>query len=97
MPVKLHLMPNITVTSVICHNQNGRACLPHPNKLRGSEFDACDCLPGFTAAGDEYETNIDECQCFPCFRGTLTMSLTQARVPLMKITNSENRSLYNKK
>ena len=57
---------NITVSLVVCPCQNG-SCVPHPNKPRGSGYYECDCVPGFT--GDKCETNIDECQSYPCLRG----------------------------
>ena len=57
---------NITVSLRSCPCKNG-SCVPHPNKPRGSGYYACDCIPGFT--GDMCETDIDECQSFPCFRG----------------------------
>ncbi|KAL9972518.1 hypothetical protein ACROYT_G018840 [Oculina patagonica] len=47
--------------------QNNGSCVPHPKKPRGSGYYKCDCLPGFT--GDKCETNIDECQSYPCLRG----------------------------
>lgn len=58
---------NITITLVICQCMNNGSCVPHPNKPRGSGFYQCDCVPGFT--GDKCETNIDECQSYPCMRG----------------------------
>ena len=61
---------NISVSLVVCQCQNNGTCVPHPNKPRGSGLYECDCLPGFT--GDKCETNIDECQSFPCFRGMKT-------------------------
>ena len=60
-------MNNITVSLVVCPCQNNGRCVPHPDKPRGSGFYQCDCEPGFT--GDKCETNIDECQSFPCLRG----------------------------
>ena len=61
---------NITVSLVVCQCQNNGTCMPHPNKPRGSGFYACNCMLGFT--GEKCETNIDECQSFPCFRGKAT-------------------------
>lgn len=61
---------NITVSLVNCQCQNNGSCLPHPTKPRGSGYYECNCIPGFT--GDECETNIDECQSSPCFRGMVT-------------------------
>ena len=61
---------NITVSLVACQCQNNGTCVPYPNKPRGSGFYECNCLPGFT--GKKCETNIDECQSFPCFRGKAT-------------------------
>ena len=58
---------NITVSLVVCQCQNNGSCVPHPNKPRGSGFYECSCVPGFT--GDRCETNIDECQSYPCVRG----------------------------
>ncbi len=58
---------NITVSLVVCQCQNNGSCVPHPKKPRGSGYYKCDCLPGFT--GDKCETNIDECQSYPCLRG----------------------------
>ena len=58
---------NITVSLLSCQCKNNGSCVPHPNKPRGSGYYACDCIPGFT--GDMCETDIDECQSFPCFRG----------------------------
>ena len=58
---------NITVSLVVCQCMNNGSCVPHPNKPRGSGFYQCDCVPGFT--GDKCETDIDECQSYPCMRG----------------------------
>ena len=58
---------NITVSLVACQCQNNGSCVPHPNKPRGSGYYECDCVPGFT--GDKCQTNIDECQSYPCVRG----------------------------
>ena len=58
---------NITISLVVCQCQNGGSCVPHPNKPRGSGYYACSCVPGFT--GQECQTNIDECQSYPCFHG----------------------------
>ena len=58
---------NITVSLVVCQCKNNGSCVPHPNKPRGSAFYECKCVPGYT--GGECETNIDECQSYPCFRG----------------------------
>lgn len=60
---------NITVSLVVCQCQNNGRCVPHPSKPRGSGLYECQCLPGYT--GDECETNIDECQSYPCFRGMI--------------------------
>ena len=58
---------NITVSLVACQCKNNGSCIPHPNKLRGSGYYECQCMPGFT--GDKCETNIDECRSYPCLRG----------------------------
>ena len=60
-------MHNITVSLVVCPCQNNGSCVPDPNKPRGSGFYQCNCIPGFT--GEKCETNIDECQSYPCLRG----------------------------
>ena len=60
---------NVTVSLVVCQCQNNGSCVPHSNKPRGSGFYECHCVPGYT--GSECETNIDECQSYPCFRGIL--------------------------
>ena len=59
---------NITVSLVACQCQNG-ICVPHPNKPRGSGLYECNCIPGFT--GVKCETNIDDCQSYPCLRGSI--------------------------
>ena len=58
---------NITVTLDVCACQNNGSCVPHPNKPRGSGYYECQCVPGYT--GEYCETDIDECQSYPCFRG----------------------------
>ena len=60
-------MHNITVSLVVCQCQNNGSCVPDPNKPRGSGYYQCNCIPGFT--GEHCETNIDECQSYPCLRG----------------------------
>ena len=65
---------NITVSLVACPCKNNGSCIPHPNMLRGSGYYECQCIPGFT--GDKCETNIDECQSYPCLRGNSCNSST---------------------
>ena len=65
-------MLNITVSLVVCPCQNNGSCSPHPSKPRGSGFYQCNCVPGFT--GEKCETNIDECQTYPCLRGNDVIS-----------------------
>ena len=60
---------NITVSLVACQCQNNGSCVPHPNEPRGSGYYECQCVPGYT--GNECETDIDECQLYPCVRGIL--------------------------
>ena len=68
---------NISVSLVVCQCQNNGTCMPHPNKPRGSGFYACNCMPGFT--GENCETNIDECQSFPCIRGRVIIPCLPCR------------------
>ncbi|XP_022804686.1 von Willebrand factor D and EGF domain-containing protein-like, partial [Stylophora pistillata] len=58
---------NITVSLVNCQCQNHGRCVSHPDKPRGSGYYECHCLPGF--AGDKCETDINECELYPCLRG----------------------------
>ena len=58
---------NITVSLLACQCKNNGSCVPHPEKPRGSGFYECDCMAGLTGA--KCETNIDECQSYPCLRG----------------------------
>ena len=58
---------NITVSLNVCPCHNNGSCVPHPNKPKGSGLYECNCVPGFT--GDRCQTNIDECQSYPCVRG----------------------------
>jgi len=58
---------NITVSLAVCQCQNNGSCVPHPNEPRGSGYYECQCIPGYT--GNDCETDIDECQSYPCFRG----------------------------
>lgn len=59
---------NITVTLNKCECQNHGKCVPHPDKPRGSGYYECHCIPGFT--GDKCEIDIDDCQSYPCLRGS---------------------------
>ncbi|PFX16672.1 von Willebrand factor D and EGF domain-containing protein [Stylophora pistillata] len=61
---------NITVSLVNCQCQNHGRCVSHPDKPRGSGYYECHCLPGF--AGDKCETDINECELYPCLRGNCT-------------------------
>ncbi|XP_068719980.1 uncharacterized protein [Montipora capricornis] len=57
----------ITVSLVVCQCQNNGTCIPDPDSSRGSGLYRCNCAPGFT--GDACQTDIDECQTYPCLRG----------------------------
>lgn len=76
---------NVTIDQVICQCQNNGRCVPHPNKPRGSGFYKCDCVPGFT--GEKCETNIDECQSYPCVRGNDKSSDAPLYLPSVAISN----------
>ena len=56
---------NITITINLCPCKNKGICVPH--MPRGSGIYTCDCTGGYT--GQYCETEIDECQSFPCLRG----------------------------
>jgi len=56
---------NFTVSLVSCQCQNNGSC--SPLKPRGSGFYSCNCPPGFKGA--KCETNIDDCQSYPCSQG----------------------------
>ncbi|XP_078371975.1 von Willebrand factor D and EGF domain-containing protein-like isoform X3 [Oculina patagonica] len=56
---------NFTVSLVDCQCQNNGSC--SPVKPRGTGYYLCNCLPGFK--GTKCETNIDECQSYPCSQG----------------------------
>ena len=71
---------DITVSLVVCQCQNNGKCVPHPDKPRGSGLYQCVCEPGFT--GDKCETNIDECQSYPCLRGK---AITFSRLLLLPV------------
>ncbi|XP_067041983.1 uncharacterized protein [Acropora muricata] len=58
---------NITISLVVCPCQNNGKCIPHRESPRGSGLYQCNCVPGFT--GDRCQTNINECQSYPCIRG----------------------------
>ena len=75
---------NITVSLVVCPCQNNGSCSPHPSKPRGSDFYQCNCVPGFT--GDTCETNIDECQTYPCLRGNDVIACEYTFFPFRDIT-----------
>ncbi|XP_067040326.1 neurogenic locus notch homolog protein 1-like [Acropora muricata] len=60
-------MHTITISLVVCPCQNNGNCIPDPQSPRGSGLYQCRCAPGF--AGDACQTNIDECQSYPCARG----------------------------
>ena len=57
----------ITISLVVCQCQNNGNCIPDPQSQRGSGLYQCSCAPGF--AGDACQTNIDECESYPCARG----------------------------
>ena len=56
---------NFTISLVGCQCKNSGTCLPV--KPRGSGFYSCSCPSGFTGA--LCETDIDECQAYPCYQG----------------------------
>ena len=57
---------NFTVSIVACPCKNNGSC--SPVEPRGSGYYLCACADGF--AGKNCETDIDECQSFPCLQGT---------------------------
>ena len=57
---------NISVTVNVCPCNNNGQCIPRTPRGRG--FYDCSCLPGFT--GQYCSTEIDECESYPCLRGT---------------------------
>lgn len=56
---------NFTVSLVACPCKNNGRC--SPVEPRGSGYYLCTCADGFTGA--TCETNIDECQSYPCLQG----------------------------
>ena len=79
---------NVTIDQVVCQCQNNGRCVPLPNKPRGSGFYECDCIPGFT--GEKCETDIDECQSYPCVRGNNKSS----DIPYLPSVAISNRVTY---
>lgn len=62
---------NITITVNVCQCKNNGRCIPR--NPRGQGFYSCGCAPGFT--GPECDTEIDECQSYPCVRGVKSRHL----------------------
>lgn len=56
---------NITITINVCQCNNSGLCIPQ--KPRGRGYYVCSCSPGFT--GQYCNTEIDDCESFPCLRG----------------------------
>ena len=56
---------NFTVALVGCQCKNNGRCIPI--KPRGTGYYSCLCPSGFTGA--TCETNVDECQTYPCSQG----------------------------
>ena len=56
---------NLTISLVVCSCKNNGTCLPV--KPRGSGFYSCSCPSGFTGA--LCETDVNECQTYPCYQG----------------------------
>ena len=57
---------NITITVNVCPCKNNGRCIPQNPRGEGSYL--CNCASGFT--GRYCETEINECQSYPCLRGT---------------------------
>ena len=57
---------NITISVNVCPCNNNGQCIPQNPRGRG--YYVCRCTAGFT--GKYCETEIDECQSYPCLRGT---------------------------
>lgn len=78
---------NFTVSLVDCQCQNNGSC--SPVKPRGTGYYLCNCLLGFK--GTKCETNIDECQSYPCYQG---ISVYYMATKLTSLWLAKRRQIY---